>query len=98
QALDRLRPIDRFGILQFSSDYREFAAEPLQATAENVAAARRYVQRLEAGGGTEMLPALQHLMTKPQLPGYVRNIILLTDGDLGNEEAIFTALRQNLAG
>ena len=98
QALDRLRPVDRFGILQFSSDYHEFAAEPLQATAENVGAARRYVQRLEAGGGTEMLPALQHLMTKPQLPGYVRNIILLTDGDLGNEEAIFTALRQNLAG
>ena len=98
QALDRLRPVDRFGILQFSSDYREFAAEPLQATAGNVAAARRYVGRLEAGGGTEMLPALMHLMTKPQMPGYVRNIILLTDGDLGNEEQIFTALRQNLGG
>jgi Ca-activated chloride channel family protein len=98
QALDRLRPVDRFGILQFSSDYHEFAAEPLQATAENLAAARRYVKRLEAGGGTEMLPALQHLMTKPQIAGYVRNIILLTDGDLGNEEEIFTALRQNLSG
>ena len=98
QALDRLRPVDRFGILQFSSDYHEFAAEPLQATPENVAAARRYVKRLEAGGGTEMLPALQHLMTKPQIPGYVRTIILLTDGDLGNEEQIFAALRQNLNG
>jgi len=61
-----------------------------------VAAARRYVQHLEAGGGTEMLPALLHLMTKPQTPGYLRHIILLTDGDLGNEEAIFAALRQNL--
>jgi Ca-activated chloride channel family protein len=98
RALDRLRPIDRFGILQFSGDYREFAAEPLPATAENVAAARRYVQHLEAGGGTEMLPALMHLMTKPQTEGYLRNIILLTDGDLGNEEQIFAALRQNLGG
>lgn len=96
QALDRLRPVDRFGILAFSSGYGEFAAEPLPATAENLGAARRYVQHLEANGGTEMLPALQHLMRKPTLPGYLRHIVLLTDGDLGNEEEIFAAMRSNL--
>lgn len=96
QALDRLRPVDRFGILAFSSGFQEFAAEPLQATPENVAAARRYVQGLEAGGGTEMLPALQHLMRKPKREGYLRHIILLTDGDLGNEEQIFGSLRSDL--
>ena len=96
QALDRLRPVDRFGILAFSSNYQEFSPEVLQATPDNVAAARRYVRHLEAGGGTEMLPALLHLMTKPQDPEHLRSIILLTDGDLGNEEAIFAALRQNL--
>ena len=96
QALDRLRPSDQFGILAFSSGYGEFAPEPLPATADNLAAARRYVQHLEAGGGTEMLPALMHLMAKPLVPGYLRHIILLTDGDLGYEEEIFAALRQNL--
>ena len=96
QALDRLRPSDRFGILAFSSGYHEFAREPLPATPENLAAARRYVQRLEAGGGTEMLPALLHLMRKPEIPGYLRHVILLTDGDLGNEEEIFAALRSDL--
>jgi Ca-activated chloride channel family protein len=96
QALDRLRPSDRFGILQFSSGYQEFSPEPLPATAENVAAARRYVQHLEANGGTEMLPALLHLMKKPEIPGYLRHIVLLTDGDLGNEEEIFAALRHDL--
>ena len=54
------------------------------------------MKHLEAGGGTEMLPALLHLMRKPQLPGYLRHIILLTDGDLGNEEEIFAALRHDL--
>jgi Ca-activated chloride channel family protein len=98
QALDRLGANDRFGILAFSSGYHEFASEPLTATAENLAAARRFVQRLEAGGGTEMLPALLHLMQKPEIPGYVRHIVLLTDGDLGNEEEIFAALRQCLGG
>jgi Ca-activated chloride channel family protein len=98
QALDRLNPGDRFGILAFNNSYYEFASEPLAATAENLAAARRYVERLEAGGGTEMLPALLHLMKKPEIPGYLRHIILLTDGDLGNEEEIFAALRHDLGG
>jgi len=95
-ALEKLRPIDRFAILAFNSTYQEFSAEPLQATPENLAAARRYVRHLEANGGTEMLPALMHLMTKPKTPGQVRTIILLTDGDLGNEEQIFAAMRRNL--
>jgi Ca-activated chloride channel family protein len=96
QALDRLKPTDRFGILAFNQSYAEFAPQPLTATADNLAAARRYVQKLEADGGTEMLPALLHVMAKPSAPGYVRHIVLLTDGDLGNEEEIFTALRSGL--
>ena len=96
EALERLRPSDRFGILAFSSGYREFSPEPLPASAGNLAAARRYVQGLQAGGGTEMLPALTHLMRKPVSPDYLRHIILLTDGDLGNEEQIFAALRSGL--
>jgi Ca-activated chloride channel homolog len=92
QALDRLRPGDRFGILAFSSGYHEFASEPLPATEENLQRARHYERDLEAGGGTEMLPALLHLMQKRETPGYLRHIVLLTDGDLGNEEQIFAAL------
>jgi Ca-activated chloride channel family protein len=95
-ALDRLNPDDRFGVLAFSSDYHEFSPQPLPATSQNLEAARQYVKNLEAGGGTEMLPALLHLMQKPETPGYLRHIVLLTDGDLGNEEEIFTAMRQNL--
>src|SRR5438309_1673168 len=77
QALDRLGANDRFGILAFNNEYYEFAAEPLTATTENLNAARRFVQHLEAGGGTEMLPALQHLMKKPETSGYLRHIVLL---------------------
>jgi Ca-activated chloride channel family protein len=98
QALDRLGPNDRFGILAFNNEYYEFAAEPLTATTDNLNAGRHFVQHLEAGGGTEMLPALQHLMRKSETSGYLRHIVLLTDGDLGNEEQIFAALRSNLGG
>ncbi len=96
QALDRLTPTDRFGILAFNHSYYEFASQPLTASPENVAAGRRYVQGLEAGGGTEMLPALLTVMKKRETPGYLRHIVLLTDGDLGNEEQIFGALRHDL--
>jgi len=98
QALDRLRPTDRFGILAFCHNYKEFSAEPLLASPDNLRQARDYVRNLEAGGGTEMLPALLHLMRKPQIPGTLRHIVLLTDGDLGNEEQIFAALRHDLGG
>jgi Ca-activated chloride channel homolog len=98
QALDRLGPNDRFGILAFNHTYHEFASAPLTATSENLAAARGFVQDLQAGGGTEMLPALLHVMRKPETPGYLRHIILLTDGDLGNEEQIFAALHSHLGG
>lgn len=96
QALDRLTPNDRFGILAFNHTYYEFASQPLAASPENVEAARRFVKGLEAGSGTEMLPALLHVMQKSETHGYLRHIVLLTDGDLGNEEQIFAALRHDL--
>jgi Ca-activated chloride channel family protein len=95
-ALDRLAPTDRFAILSFNSNYREFSPEPVMATTQNLAAARQYVKSLQAGGGTEMLPALEHLMHTQQASGYLRHIVLLTDGDLGNEEQIFAAMRSDL--
>lgn len=98
QALGRLRPTDRFGILAFNHSYQEFSSVPLFATQDNLARARKYVEFLQAGGGTEMLPALLHVMRQPQAPATLRHIVLLTDGDLGNEEQIFAALRQNLGG
>jgi Ca-activated chloride channel family protein len=96
QALDRLSPNDRFGIVAFNDRYRDFSPQPLPATTDNLNAARTFVKNLNANGGTEMLPALLHLMQQPSADGYLRHIVLLTDGDLGNEEEIFAALGKNL--
>ena len=98
QALDRLRPDDRFGIISFSTGFTEFRREPLAATAENLNLARAFVRALRAGGGTEMLPALKQVMAFPHAGSHLRHIVVLTDGDLGNEEQIFAALRSHLGG
>src|SRR5260370_21334693 len=58
QALDRLGPNDRFGILAFNNDYSEIASEPQTPATENLAAARRFVENLEAFGRPDMLPPL----------------------------------------
>ncbi|MEO6324887.1 MAG: marine proteobacterial sortase target protein [Thermoanaerobaculia bacterium] len=96
QALERLRPGDRFNIVAFDDRYLVLDEEPFAATAPRIEEGRKFVRSLQSRGGTMMLPALEHVMAMPQLPGSTRDIVVLTDGDLGNEEQIFTSLRKNL--
>jgi Ca-activated chloride channel family protein len=96
QGLDRLRPGDRFNVVAFSDRFAGFSLEPVPATAANLEAGKRFVRGLRATGGTMMLPALEHLMGMPRAEGFLRMILVLTDGDLGNEEQIFASLRRKL--
>src|SRR5947208_5071527 len=95
-ALDRLRPRDTFNVIRFNhtTDAVFPAAQP--ATAQNLAAARGYVGRLHADGGTEMLPALQQALDGREHPGRLRQVIFLTDGAVGNEAQLFAAIHERL--
>src|SRR6267142_486965 len=95
-ALDRLRPGDAFNVIRFNhtTDAVFPAARP--ATAPNLAAASRYVGRLRADGGTEMLPALQQALDGREHPGRLRQVIFLTDGAVGNEAQLFAAIHERL--
>ena len=96
QALDRLAGGDRFAIVAFSDRFATFRPTPVDATPSNLDAARGFVRGLEANGGTEMLPALRHAMAMSAAEGFVRQVVLLTDGCLGNEDQIFSALENEL--
>jgi Ca-activated chloride channel family protein len=96
QGLDRLRPGDRFDVVAFDDKWFEFRPAPVEATPANLDEGRRFVRGLRSGGGTEMLPALEHVMAMPASEGLLRDILVLTDGCLGNEEQIFTALEHGL--
>lgn len=96
QGLDRLRPKDRFNVIAFDHRIFDFQSSPVQATPENVEAARKFVRGLRADGGTEMLPALEHLLAMPASNEHLRYVVLFTDGCLGNEDQIFGSLRRNL--
>ena len=59
QLLATLNPRDRFRIIDFSTDVRSFRDEFVTATPENLRAARRYLDELEADGSTNIAGALR---------------------------------------
>jgi len=95
-ALDRLRPRDRFNIIQFNSVTDVLFSQAQTASRDNLRRARRYVTQLQADGGTEMAPALRAALNSQGEGHYVRQVIFLTDGSVGNESALFDLIQQQL--
>jgi Ca-activated chloride channel family protein len=95
-ALQRLQPEDRFDIIEFNSSACALFGGARDATPENVRAATRWVASLEARGGTEMAAALQLALNGSESVERVRQVIFLTDGAVGNEEALFRLLGERL--
>ncbi|MCP4905764.1 MAG: VWA domain-containing protein, partial [bacterium] len=95
-ALGTLRPEDAFNVIRFDSDFRAFFDGARPATARAIEEARRWVDGLQANGGTNMLPALEAALTPGRESRAVRQVIFVTDGALGNEAALFEALHEDL--
>jgi Ca-activated chloride channel family protein len=56
-AISRLKPGDRFNVIEFNSRTRALFAAPMPVEPSTIAAARTFVANLRANGGTEMKPA-----------------------------------------
>ena len=80
QVLATLRGDDRFRIIDFSSDARSFRDGFVSATPENLRDATRYVDRLEAEGGTNISGALAEALREPPAGGRLGLVLFLTDG------------------
>jgi Ca-activated chloride channel family protein len=97
-ALSRLQPGDRFNVIEFNSDYHPLFPASVAASGANVARARNFVRELDADGGTEMYPALQWALTphNDDQKELLKQIVFVTDGSVGNEEQLFTLVRNEL--
>ena len=95
-ALDRLAPGDRFNVIEFNTVTRSLFGAPMPVDPATVAQARRFVAGLRARGGTEMLPALTAALAGEASPGVLRQVVFLTDGAVGNEDALFALIRARL--
>ena len=96
-AIDHLDAQDRFNIIEFNSVTRPLWNATRPATSGNVVDAKRFVSALVANGGTEMLPALEAALgdASPD-DAAVRQVIFMTDGQVGNEAELFSFIRSHL--
>jgi len=95
-ALQRLQPEDRFNVISFNSTTDRLYGDARPASPENLEQARRYVAALNAGGGTEMRPALEAALRNAQEDNALRQVIFLTDGSVGNESELFELIHDRL--
>ncbi len=95
-ALSRLNAQDRFNIIEFNSDYTQLFPQLAYATASNTTQANTWINSLNAGGGTNMLPALNASFTQHQDSESLQQTIFITDGAVGNETELFSTIRNNL--
>ena len=95
-ALTRLTTQDRFNVIQFNNIVRSLYSSPQPVTTAAMRKAIRYVEDLSADGGTEMLPALRQALKSPQDSTRLQQIVLITDGQVGNEDELFELLDHRL--
>jgi len=96
KALQQLKPADRFNIIQFNSNVHALFDEAVPAHPRYLRQARSYVRDLQAEGGTEMLPAMQLALKDPRPSGLLRQVVFVTDGAVGNEQALFQAVSREI--
>ncbi len=90
-----LAPTDRAMVTFFESQYQDFAEQPLSVQELLDDRQFRSVQKLGTGGGTELRPALKHVLevAARHSADRCKNLILITDAQIGNESAILDLMK-----
>lgn len=105
-ALQRLQPADRFNLIEFDSSFSRFSSRLVDASPANIHRAVRWVESLRANNGTEMFPALEEafdqlansrsaLFSSEPASG-LQQIVFITDGAVGNEQALHSLIHRRL--
>ncbi len=106
RAIGALRPNDHFNIIQFNSTASQLFTNSRIANEVNKTRAKHYISQLHANGGTEMTEALDLALpantpnvsdTDTAAPARLRQVVFITDGSVGNENALFSQIQNNLA-
>ena len=95
-ALNRLTAQDRFNVIQFNSVTHVLFSQPQPVKTDTLKKAVHYVEQLRANGGTEILPALKMALKGTAPSSHLRQVIFLTDGQVGNEDELFEVIRAQL--
>jgi len=95
-GIENLSATDRFNVIEFDNNSRSLYPAAIPASTASKEQAISWVQRLAADGGTEILSAMQLALNNQPDDEYLRQIVFLTDGSVGNEDQIFRYIKKNL--
>jgi hypothetical protein len=97
--LTNLAPQDRAWITWFESDWQDLAERPLPPAALLGEPAMKNLEQWGTGGGTELLPALTHVLEVIGQRSRNRRVVtvLITDGQVGNEAEILSVMKKHPA-
>ncbi|MEM7402352.1 MAG: marine proteobacterial sortase target protein, partial [Pseudomonadota bacterium] len=95
-GLSQLKSEDWFNIIQFNSYTESFSEYAIPARENNIERAKKYVNSLQANGGTEMALALKTALSNSSKSERIRQVIFLTDGSVGNEKQLFKIINNKL--
>jgi uncharacterized protein YegL len=86
---------DRVAVTLFESSFQDFAEAPLPVSELKSDPAFDALEELGVEGGTELLPALEHVLKQIPVHSKERDpvIIIITDGQVGNEAGVVKLLR-----
>ena len=95
-AMKRLDTNQYFNVIEFNDRARVFYPEPLLATSQNLTRAIQAVDSLNADGGTNMYTALTQAFEQPTVHDTIKQIIFITDGSVGDEQGLFSLIKQRI--
>ena len=95
RAIARLKPTDRFNIIDFDSGFRPLFKGAVPANETNKQNGKYFVNSRIADGGTEALDAIEYGLGSrdSKSENYLRQVIFLTDGQVGDEDEIFRTVK-----
>jgi Ca-activated chloride channel family protein len=95
-SLKSLTPRDTFQIIDFSETASQLGREPIIATPENIQKGLAYLMSLNGHGGTQMVEGVKAALDFPHDEGRYRLVSFMTDGFIGNDHDILTAVSQKI--
>ncbi len=95
-GLTQIDSQDRFNVIEYNSYATQVFKHSQIANAENLDEAVDFIVALQSDGGTNMGPALALSMQDEINDDYLKQIIFITDGSVGNEAQLFKQIDQNI--
>ncbi len=92
-CLRKLKQDDRFQLIAFESTTHRWKYDWQPFTEQSLQAADTWLSELTSMGGTELYPALKQALRLQSPENRQKVVILLTDGEVGNEDRIVNLIR-----